>query len=137
MAWYVAQSLRTQQEYESVCNSLESWLDRNDFLHQNFDLVDITYLTMCFKDLLWDIDMEQDLINRGFEPLDEGIWAKAVRGPLDKFEFIPVDLDGITIPTSLPSGSSDYCLALQDWISEYEGIDWLTYETIQEYNRFC
>jgi len=41
------------------------------------------------------------------------------------------------IKPSFSGGLSDYCNALQDWISTYKGADWLTSEAEQEYNRLC
>ena len=131
--------MRTQHEYESVCNALENWLDHNDILQQNFSLVDLAYWSMCFKDLIWDINKEQDLINQGSEPLNEEIWANAERDPLDKFEFIPVHFgsDGYPTLTPFPGGKSEFCKSLQLWISDYEGMDWFTNEVKQEHDRLC
>jgi len=34
-------------------------------------------------------------------------------------------------------GMTEYCKALKDWNVEYQGVEWLTAETTNEYNKLC
>ena len=65
-----------------------------------------------------------------------GLTFLIVKIDYDKNEISIKPKNELSDPT-ISASRSEYCEALKQWNKDYEGIEWLTEETLNEYERLC
>lgn len=127
--FYIFRSLDTPEKMQQACQNWKPEFEKTiDTLYTNkarWNFVAESYLQICeYKMTVWTQQDEQKWLERGGEPLTE--------------EEIKNEINPDLVTDFEPqSAKADYCEALRQWNEDYEGIEWLTEETINEYEKVC
>jgi len=127
--FYISQSLDTPEKMQQACQNWKPEFEKAiDSLYTNeayWNFVAEAYLQICdYKMTVWTQQDEQK-------------WMKVDGRPLTEEEIKNEINRELTSDFKLQSPKSDYCEALKQWNEDYEGIEWLTEETKNEYEKFC
>ena len=68
---------------------------------------------------------------------DEQKWMEVDGRPLTEEEIRNEINPDLSSNFESQSAKSDYCEALKQWNKDHEGIEWLTKEAINQYEKFC
>lgn len=127
--FYISRSLDTPEKIQQSCQNWKPEFEKAfDTLYTNkayWNFVAEAYLQICEdKMTIWTQQDEQKWLELGGKTLTE--------------EEIQNEISSdMTSDSKLQFTKTDYCEALKQWNKDYEGSEWLTEETINEYEKFC
>lgn len=127
--FYISRSLDTPEKIQQSCQNWKPEFEKAyDTLYTNkayWNFEAEAYLQICeYKMTMWTQQDEQKWLDLGGKPLTE----EEIKNEINP---------NLTTDFEPQLAKDDYCEALKQWNRDYEGIEWLTEETINEYEKFC